>query len=109
MRVIDQQDLSRGPFAELVGHNIGSAVSLIFVDTDVDGDGPALHRHPYQEIMLIRAGTVMLWIDGVESLGRAGQIVVVPPMTPHRFAKSGPDRLEMIDIHESPQFITEWI
>jgi len=26
-----------------------------------------------------------------------------------RFAKTGPDRLEMIDIHERPQFITEWI
>lgn len=51
----------------------------------------------------------MLWIDRVESLGRAEQIVLVPPMTPHRFAKTGPDRLEMIDIHESPQFITEWI
>lgn len=109
MKVIEQDELRRGPFAELLGRDVGSVVSLIFVDTDVDGDGPALHRQPYQEVLLIRAGTAVPWIDGVESLGRARLIVVVPPMTPHRFAKTGPDRLEMVDIHESPQFITEWI
>jgi hypothetical protein len=50
MKVNEQHELRRGPFAELLGRDVGSAVSLIFVDTDVDvdGNGPALQRHPYQ-------------------------------------------------------------
>ncbi len=34
---------------------------------------------------------------------------VVPPWTPHKFAKAGRERLEMIDIHASPTFVTEWL
>ena len=42
-------------------------------------------------------------------IGSAGQIIVVPALTPHKFAKTGPDRLEMIDVHANEVFITEWL
>lgn len=34
---------------------------------------------------------------------------MVPPLTPHRFAKTGPTRLQMIDVHASDHFVTEWL
>ncbi|HEX2348102.1 MAG TPA: cupin domain-containing protein [Ktedonobacterales bacterium] len=39
----------------------------------------------------------------------AGQIIVVPPNTPHKFANLGPGRLRQVDIHVSERFITEWL
>ena len=38
-----------------------------------------------------------------------GQILVVPPDTPHKFSNLGPGSLETIDIHESGDFVTEWL
>lgn len=70
--MIEQHELRRGPFAELLGRDVGSAASPIIVDTD---------EHT----------------------------LLVPPIRSHRVAKTGPDRLDMIDIHQSPQFITKWI
>ena len=44
-----------------------------------------------------------------EIRARAGDIVIVPPNTPHAFTNSGEQRLRQIDIHVSPTFITEWL
>ena len=41
--------------------------------------------------------------------GVAGQIIVVPPNTPHTFANLGPGRLRQVDSHVSERFITEWL
>jgi NADPH:quinone reductase-like Zn-dependent oxidoreductase len=38
-----------------------------------------------------------------------GEIVVVPPDTPHRFLNTGQDPLRLISIHLSPRFVTEWL
>jgi mannose-6-phosphate isomerase-like protein (cupin superfamily) len=40
---------------------------------------------------------------------RAGDIVIVPPDTPHAFTSSGEQRLRQIDIHVSATFSTEWL
>jgi mannose-6-phosphate isomerase-like protein (cupin superfamily) len=93
---------------EFQGHGLGSDVSIIFTQLDHPGGGPALHRHPYSETFIVRRGTV-IFSDGSTTLeAAAGQIVVVPPLTPHRFTGKT-DVAEMIDIHASPRFITEWL
>lgn len=97
------------PLTELPGEPYGAGVSLILVDTDEDGAGPALHQHPYSETFVIRAGQALFTVAGRTLVGHAGQILVVPPFTPHKFAKTGPDRLEMLDIHASSRFVTEWL
>ncbi len=93
---------------EFQGTALHSAVSIIFTRMDRAGAGPALHRHPYAETFLVRRGTVV-FSDGVGSFeASAGEIVVVPAFMPHGFmAKHGP--VEMIDIHASPVFVTEWL
>ena len=40
---------------------------------------------------------------------RAGEIVISPPDTPHRFVNAGAGTLRQLDIHLSPRFVTEWL
>jgi hypothetical protein len=44
-----------------------------------------------------------------KSRASAGQILIVPPNTPHKFTNLGPGPLETTDIHENGSFITEWL
>jgi len=77
------------------GRPLGLPVSLIRVSTDLEGDGPALHRHPYAETFVIHRRRALFTIGDETFLARGGQILVAPPLVPHRFRKTGPDRLEM--------------
>ena len=93
---------------EFQGQDFGSDVCIIFNAFDRAGEGPNLHSHPYSETFIVRKGTVR-FVVGTSSLDvSAGHIVVVPPQTPHRFTSLS-DAVEMIDIHASPRFITEWL
>jgi mannose-6-phosphate isomerase-like protein (cupin superfamily) len=38
-----------------------------------------------------------------------GEVVVVPPDTPHRFVNSGAGPLRQIAIHVNSRFVTEWL
>ena len=64
---------------------------MIVVDA-APGEGPTLHRHGTQELLV-----------------RGGEIVIVGPDQPHGFANSGSGRLRQIDVHLSPRFATEWL
>lgn len=97
------------PFTEFEGRKYGAGVSFIMVSSDEQGAGPARHRHPYQETFLIRSGRVLFTVGNEQVRGAGGQIIVVPALTPHRFEVVGPERLDMIDIHASDTFITEWL
>lgn len=95
--------------SELQGYQFGGAnVCLIFIDVE-PGEGPRLHRHPYEEIFIVLEGraTYTAGSDIVEA--RAGQVLMVEPGVPHRFVNSGDGRLRQIDIHASDRFVTEWL
>jgi mannose-6-phosphate isomerase-like protein (cupin superfamily) len=112
MQIIEAAQLSRsddGAFAELEGRPYGSGVSFILVSSDVPGVGPDLHQHPYPETFVVRSGQARFTIGDQQMIGVGGQIMVVPAFTPHKFEVLGPERLEMIDIHASDTFITEWL
>jgi quercetin dioxygenase-like cupin family protein len=82
-------------------------MSLIFVDAS-PGDGPALHRHDYEEVFVLEEGGATFTLGEDEVDASAGDIVVAPAGTPHAFA-AGPDGLRMVAIHHSPRFVTEWL
>ncbi len=87
----------------------GARVSFISVDTTKVGYGPRLHRHPYEEVFIIQEGRARYTVGEVTLEAEAGQVIVVPPNTPHKFANLGPGRLRQVDIHVSERFITEWL
>jgi mannose-6-phosphate isomerase-like protein (cupin superfamily) len=88
------------------GEPYGSGVSLFLVNNK-PGAGPVLHRHPYPETWIVRAGKALFTAGDEELEGGPGDIVVVSAGTPHKFKNIGDERLELTCIHPSPVFIQE--
>ena len=93
---------------EFTGDELGARVSIILVDTP-PGRGPSLHRHQYEEVFAVQKGEVTFTIAGEERVARAGDVVVVPPDTPHAFVNTGGEPLGMVAVHVNPTFVTEWL
>jgi len=95
--------------SELQGYQFGGAnVCLIFVDLE-PGDGPRLHRHPYEEIFIVLEGQAKFTVGSDTVEAHAGQVLIVQPGIPHKFVNSGDGRLRQVDIHASARFVTEWL
>src|SRR4051812_28032056 len=77
-------------YQELPG---GANVSIILESTSQAGVGPRLHQHPYAETFIIRRGWATFTVGSEQLVGRAGQVIIVPAETPHKFA-TGPDGYE---------------
>ena len=101
-------DLDRGR-NEAEGAATGGGVSVIVIDTDVAGEGPRLHRHPYAETFVLVIGTVHFWVGAEDFEATGPSVQVAPAGTPHRFEVVGPGRVHMVDVHASPTFVTEWL
>jgi mannose-6-phosphate isomerase-like protein (cupin superfamily) len=93
---------------DFVGSDHGADLTLILIDAPI-GHGPALHRHPYEEIFVVHGGTGTFFVDGSQVQAGAGDVVLAPPRTAHRFINSGRDRLRLTAIHHAPDFSTEWL
>src|ERR671910_128908 len=107
-QVIRASDQQRSPGGTLTfeGEPHGSGVSFFLVDNE-PGEGPDLHRHPYSETWIVRSGNARITADGGDIEAGPGDIVVVTPLTPHKFKNLGPGRLDIICIHASPRMIQE--
>lgn len=108
--IIDQHDLpASNSSRDFEGYRHGqSSVSLILIDM-APGDGPKLHSHPYEEVFIVQSGRARYTVGTEEIEATGGQILVVPPGTPHKFINLGPEPLRQIDIHVSDRFITDWL
>jgi mannose-6-phosphate isomerase-like protein (cupin superfamily) len=89
-----------------IGEKHGSPISCFLVNTP-PGTGPNLHRHPYVETWFVQSGLARITIDNEELEAGPGDILVVSPNTPHKFKNIGTERLNIICVHASPQFIQE--
>ena len=92
-------------YQELPG---GAGISIILESTTQAGVGPRLHQQPYAETFIIRLGTATFTVGGETFEGPAGQILVVPANTPHKFA-TGPDGYEAVHVHANSEFVTDWL
>ena len=101
-----RQDQLHG--SELEGHEHGIGISIILVDAR-PGRGPALHKHQYEEVFIVEEGQATFTAGDEEREVRGGEIVIVPPDTPHGFVNSGDGPLRQIAIHVSPRFVTKWL
>jgi len=93
---------------ELVGTDHDVGVCVIFVDAP-PGRGPSMHRHPYEEILIVTEGEATFFGEAGERLVHAGEVAIVSAGEPHGFTNSGDGPLKQIDIHASPSFQTEWL
>ena len=90
------------------GGKHGLASVSFFLEHNSPGDGPRLHRHPYDETFLITEGRVLVRVGDEEIEGGPGDIVVGPPGIPHGFTNLGPGEARLICIHASPAMHTEF-
>jgi mannose-6-phosphate isomerase-like protein (cupin superfamily) len=105
MPIVTAETLGNG---NLTGADHGATVSLIFDHSD-PGSGPRLHRHPYDETWIVQEGNVTFQAGDERLHTSAGDIVIVPPDTAHKFTNDGPGQSVMVCIHASPKFVTEWL
>jgi mannose-6-phosphate isomerase-like protein (cupin superfamily) len=106
LRSEEQQRSSRGTIT-FEGEPYGSGVSMFLIDYQEVGDGPLLHKHPYPETWIVRAGTARFTVDEQMIEAKSGDVIVCAPETPHKFENVGPGNLDIICIHPSPTFIQE--
>lgn len=86
------------------GEGYGSGVSFFLVNNE-PGAGPDLHKHPYSETWIVRAGKVRITADGTDIEAGPGDIIVVTSETRHKFKNIGTGRLDIVCIHASPRII----
>lgn len=106
------------PFSALQKTDIGSEfegckfnqteVTFILVNA-APSKGVRLHSHPYTEIFIIQEGNGQFTIGEKTMNLSEGQVVIVPPETPHKFSNTGNTPLRQVDIHLSERFITNWL
>jgi mannose-6-phosphate isomerase-like protein (cupin superfamily) len=109
MTILRRDDVPWSAIAhELVGADHGFPITVLFVDAP-PGDGPRLHRHPYDELFIVQEGEATFTIDGAELHVRAGDVLIARANRAHAFVNSGTEPLRQIDIHLSPSFSTEWL
>lgn len=87
------------------GADLNGPVTVLAYGTDVIGEGPRLHVHPYDETFVVVAGTGRFFVGDQVIDASAGEIVFGPAGVPHRFENLGPGRLQTIDVHHSPRWI----
>ena len=89
----------------LEGKNLQTSITLIRYATDVVGEGPTLHVHPYDEIFMINEGRARFTVGDRTIDAEAGDVVLGPANIPHGYQNLGPGRLDTLDIHLSPEWI----
>jgi len=89
----------------LEGKDLHTNITLIRYVTDVVGEGPTLHVHPYDEIFTITEGRARFTVGDNTIDAEAGDVVLGPANIPHGYQNLGPGRLDSLDIHLSPEWI----
>lgn len=98
-----------GFHGEWQGAAYGAEMCVIANRIEGPSGGPRLHSHPYPEVFVIRSGRALFTLGEAKIEATRGDILVAPANTPHKFENLGPDPLETIDIHQSGEFVTEWL
>jgi mannose-6-phosphate isomerase-like protein (cupin superfamily) len=105
MPVIDASTL---PTGNLEGADHGATISVI-LDHSGPGEGPRLHKHPYDETWVVIAGNLTFQAGDEQLSAGPGDIVIVAPELPHKFTNDGPGPAHLVCVHANPTFVTEWL
>ena len=98
--VIPFEELQFSPTAALFQGRDDINVS-IFVTQYERGQGVGLHVHPYAEMFVVMEGTAAFTVGDQQVTVPAGNMIMAPPETPHRFEGAGDDTLRVVSVHPS--------
>jgi quercetin dioxygenase-like cupin family protein len=80
----------------------GAAEVGVLANTIEAGCGP-LHRHEYEEIILVEAGKIWVEMDKVRTTATPGQCVIIPANAAHAWGNDGPEVLKVLFVWNSPE------
>ncbi|UJA20362.1 cupin domain-containing protein [Thermoleophilia bacterium SCSIO 60948] len=84
-----------------------SEISLELSD-HAPGQVAGLHRHPYEEAMLVQGGRARYAVGDEVIEAGAGELVIVPPGVWHGFEALGDEPLRQIGLGATDDCIVEW-
>ena len=87
------------------GSHFGVDCVIIRYSTDVIGEGPNLHVHPYDEVFHILQGRAEFTVGDRQFVAESGSLIIGPANIPHAYKNLGPGRLDSVDVHLN----SEWI
>jgi mannose-6-phosphate isomerase-like protein (cupin superfamily) len=108
-KIVDFAELGEGDARTFRGADHGGMPVSFILDREKPGSGPALHRHPYDEVWILDEGEVTFTAGDETLTAGPGSIVVVPAGTPHQFKNTGTKPVRMVCIHPRAQMETEWL
>ena len=80
-------------------HDLGMV--SVAMSSNPPGGGAREHRHPCREVFVVYEGRGVYTIGGTDVIAEAGDIVVVPPNTWHRFRADGDAPLRHVAAFDS--------
>lgn len=96
------------PTGNLRGADHGATISLVLNHSE-PGEGPRLHKHPYDETWVVISGRVTFTAGDEQFEAGPDDIMIVPPDIPHKFTSHGSEPAHLVCIHANPTFETEWL
>jgi mannose-6-phosphate isomerase-like protein (cupin superfamily) len=108
-QIINTMELPGVTAHKFEGYLYGDVPVSFFVSATPPGRGPSLHKHPYAEVFVVQSGQLTFTVGEETIAATAGQIIIVPAGTPHKFTNTGPGIAEHMDIHTSGQMETTWL
>lgn len=106
---IDFREQDQGKGFTFRGSEHGDVPVSFIVDRSRPGEGPARHRHPYDELWIVQEGEVVFTAGDRSLPASAGSVVIVPAGEFHGFRNTGTTPLQMVCIHTSARMQTEWL
>ena len=110
MRPIAHQEQSREAWRAgvetrmLVSAQNGATQLCLFEQWVAPGNGAPTHRHPVEEVLMVREGEADMWIEDDHVKVTAGQSLIIPAGSRHGFSNSGKGTLHVQAILASPIF-----
>lgn len=92
---------------KLEGKAVHTGVSFLFNEVGEAGKGPPLHKHPYDEVYIVRQGQAQVIVGEDELEVSEGEILIIPANTPHKVLTAGSGTTEIISVHVSDNFQAE--
>src|SRR5579871_5344033 len=82
----------------------GATALCLFEQWVAPGNGAPTHRHPVEEVLMVREGEADMWIEDNHVTVMAGQSLIIPAGRRHGFRNSGKGTLHLRAVLASPIF-----
>ena len=109
MPIVDYAALPEFPMRDgitgkwIASRERGASGVGVLANTVQPGRAAPLHRHEYEEVILVEAGKIWVEMDKVRTTATPGQCVIIPANAAHAWGNEGPEVLRVLFVWNSPE------